>query len=188
MFFLQIDLSTLTNDLGLVSSVAITLGAVFVVFQLRQNNKLIRHSAAQAEATSIQAKLTTEQLKQNGELANMDMVMRLYEFANTTEVQDSWITVINSKITSFEELEELPRQQQIAFYQIAALFESLGVLVERNFVKPDIIDDMFATDLAWKKLKPFVNGMRERYGEAGNYVYFETLYQKLTSPKMTGQR
>lgn len=173
------DLGSLTSDVSLVSSVAIILGTVFVVVQIRQNNSLIRAAAEQAQAAAVQAKLTTEQLKQNNELANMDMIMRLYEFANAAEVQSAWLIVLNAELSSYEEFEKLSKTEQVAFFQIGALFESLGVLVERGIVKLDIIEDMFLTRLAWKSMKPFVSGVRERYGEEESYVAFERLYERL---------
>ncbi len=175
------DLGGLTNDVSLVSSVAIIIGSLFVVVQFRQNNSLIRAAAQQAEAAAVQAKLTTEQLKQNNELANMDMVMRLYEFANTAEVQSAWLTVLNSNITSYGDFLKLGKSEQVAFFQIGALFESLGVLVEKGVVKLEIIEDMFLTQLAWKSMKPFVSGVRERFGEEENYASFEKLHELLTN-------
>ncbi|MGI0092092.1 MAG: DUF4760 domain-containing protein [Nitrososphaerales archaeon] len=167
------------SDLSLLSSIAVILGAIFVAYQIRENNKLIRATEKQAETAATQAHLTTEQMKQNNELANMDMIMRLYEFANTAEVQSAWLTVLNSKVISFEDFERLSRSDQISYYQIAALFESLGVLADRNLVKIEIIDDMFLTELAWTTMKPFVEGMRRRFGEDQNYVFFEKLYTRL---------
>ena len=124
------DIGNFTSDMSLVSSIAIIIGSLFVVEQLRQNNKLIRAANEQAQASAMQAKLTTEQLRQDYELADMDLIMRLYEFANTAEVQSAWLTVLNSKIASFEDFLKLPKPEQVAFFQIGALFESLGVLVE----------------------------------------------------------
>ncbi len=175
------DLGSLTSDVSIVSSIAIILGTIFVVVQIRQNNQLIRATAEQAQAAAVQAKLTTEQLKQNNELANMDMVMRLYEFANTAEVQSAWLTVLSSKIASYGDFAKLPKSEQVAFFQIGALFESLGVLVEKGFVRPEIIKDMFLTQLAWKSMGPFVSGIRERFGEEENYVAFERLYNQSTN-------
>jgi hypothetical protein len=179
---LAIDWSFLTVDVSLLSSIAVIFGATFVAFQLRQNNRLIRAAAEQATAAAVQAKLTTEQMQQNNQLANMDMIMRLYEFANTAEVQSSWLTVLNSGIETFEEFEKLPKQEQIAFYQISALFESLGVLVERGFVKAEVVQDMFLVEQAWKSSVPFVLGMRKRLGEEAGYSAFESLYRKLSAP------
>jgi len=142
------DFSSLISDVSVLSSIAVILGAVFVGIQIRQSNK------------------TT----------NMDLVMRVYESANTAEVQSAWLTVLNSNITSYAEFEKLPKLEQLAFYQIAALFESLGVLVQRGIVRLDIIEDMFLTDLAWRTMKPFVSGIRQKFGEELSYAAFEKLY------------
>ncbi|HKM76757.1 MAG TPA: hypothetical protein VJZ32_10090 [Candidatus Bathyarchaeia archaeon] len=170
----------ISSDVSLLSSIAIILGAIFVVVQIRQNNKLIGAASEQAHASAIQATLTTEQLKQNNEIANMDLIMRLYEFANSAEVQSAWLTVLNSNIASFEQFEELTKPEQVAFFQIAALFESLGVLVQREIIKPDLIDDMFEVPLAWRSLIPFVSGIRQKYGDSAGYSAFERLHDSLT--------
>ena len=170
----------LAYDLSLVSSIAIILGTIFVVVQIRQTNRMIRVAGQQAEAAAVQAKLTTEQLRQDHELANIDMIVRVYEFANTAEVQTAWLTVINARISTYEDFLKLPKSEQVAFYQIGALFESLGVLVERGIVKPDVIEDMFLTQLAWDSMKPFVAGVRQRFGEEENYSAFQKLYEQLT--------
>jgi hypothetical protein len=140
---------------------------------------MISVAGQQAEAAAVQARLTTEQLKQDHELANMDMIMRIYEFANTAEVQAAWLTVLKSNISTYEDFENLPKSDQVAFFQIGALFESLGVLVERGIVKVNVIEDMFLTRLAWESMKPFVSGAREKYGEEENYASFQSLYEKI---------
>lgn len=175
------DFGDILSDLSLASSLAIILGALFVIVQLRQNSKLIEAATEQAKAAAVQAGLTTEQLKQSSAHVNMDIIMRLYEFANTAEFQTAWLTVVNAHIMSFEDFQKLPKIEQVSFFQIASLFESLGVLVERGIVGPDIVDDMFLTELAWKSLKVFVQGIRNKHGEEENFVAFERLYERITS-------
>ena len=174
------DLGGISYDVSIISSVAIILGTIFVVVQIRQTNRMILVSGRQAEAAADQAKLTTEQLKQDHALANMDLIMRLYEFANTAEVQASWLTVINTHLSTYDDFLELPKSDQVAFYQIGALFESLGVLVDRGIVRADVIEDMFLTQLAWRSMKPFVEGVRQRFGEEENYIAFQRLYEQVT--------
>ena len=173
------DLGNFASDVSLMTSIAVILGSIFVVIQIRQNNRMIRVAAEQAQASVVQAKLATKQMEQTNEIANMDMVMRLYEFANTAEVQSAWLTVTHSNIPSYDAFLKLPKQEQVAFYQIGALFESLGVLVERGIVKLDIIGDMFLTQLAWKSMRPFVEGVRDQFGEEESYASFEKLHQLL---------
>jgi len=175
----MVDLSGISYDASLISSIAIILGTIFVIVQIRQTNRMIEVAGQQAEAAAVQAKLTTEQLKQDHDLANMDLIMRLYEFANTAEVQASWLTVVNARIRTYDDFLELSKSEQVAFYQIGALFESLGVLVQREIVKADIIEDMFLTQLAWDSMKPFVEGVRRRFGEEENYVAFQKLYERV---------
>ena len=175
---LAIDFSQLNSDAAFASSVAIALGAVFVVLQIRDNRKLIIASTEQAKAAVIQAKLSTDQLKQNNDLADMEMIMRIYEFANTVEVQTSWLKVNDLGSRSFEEVQKLPGDEKVAFYQIAALFESIGVLVDRGFVSLATIDDMFVPERAWHNLLPFIEGINKEAGEEV-YVFFRKLNERM---------
>ena len=178
---LQITLGTITTDTSILSSIAIILGTVFVVYQLRQDKEMLRVSVRQADANAEQARLTLKQMTQNSDLATMDLVMRIYEFADSMEVQRSYTTVLRAKISSYDDFEKLPEDKQLAFFQIASLFESLGFLVEKGFVKPEIVDDMFATKLAWEMTKPFIVGMRQKFAAEDYYFFFERLYNKLSS-------
>ena len=175
---LAIDFSQVSSDAAFASSLAVALGAIFVVLQIRDNRKLIMASTEQAKAAVIQAKLSTDQLKQNNDLADMEMIMRIYEFANTVEVQTSWLKVNELGSKSFEELQRLPEEDKVAFYQIAALFESIGVLVDRGFVSLATIDDMFVPEQAWQKLSPFVEGINKGAGEEV-YVFFRKLSERM---------
>ena len=171
--------SSLTADVSLLSSTAVIIGALFVAFQIRQNNHLVKAANDQAHSAAVQAKLTTEQMKQNNELANMDLIMRLYEFANTAEFQSAWLTVQTTKLNSMQDFDKLPKSDQISFYQVAALFESLGVLVERDLVQVDVIDDTFLAEYAWDIMTPFIEGMRKKFGGEQAYVFFEKLNARL---------
>ena len=147
----QLDLfGEIASDTSILSSIAIILGAVFVVLQLRDDRKLIQASVQQAESSQEQARLTTEQLKQNYELATVDLITGIYDFANSLQVQQSWLTVLSTKLSSLNDFDKLPDSVKLSFLQMASLFESIGLLVERNYVKSELIDDMFATQQAWQ--------------------------------------
>jgi Domain of unknown function (DUF4760) len=169
---LQVNLNAVSGDATLLASVAIILGTVFVVIEMRDNKKLV-------EASSKQAETAAQQLEQNHELATVDLITKIYDFANSLEVQRSWLTVVNTKITSYEEFEKLTKEDQLAFHQIASLFESVGLLVEKGFVLEGLADDMFAVRLAWQRLEPFVKGMREKYKSEDYYVWMEKLHNRL---------
>jgi hypothetical protein len=170
----------IVSDTSLLSSIAIILGAIFVVFQLRDDRRLIEATVQQADSSQEQARLTNQQLKQNYELATIDLVTGIYDFANSLAVQGSWFTVLKTKATKPEEFDNMPEPTQLAYLQMASLFESIGLLVEKSYVKPEIIDDMFATEQAWNALKPFVLWMRNKYSSEDYYTFFEKLYKRLS--------
>lgn len=171
---LSFNFGEVDSAIAFLSSMAIILGALFVVFEIRDNKKMIQATTDQAKAAAIQAEASAVQTRQNIQIANMDIIMRLYEFANTREVQTSWLTVLNTKVKSFDDFQMLPPDQQVAFYQITSLFESVGVLLDRGIIDLRTVDDMFLPQLAWVKLKPFIDGVNARSGEEG-FPYFSKL-------------
>ncbi len=183
---LQVSVGVVATDTSILSSVAIILGAIFVVYQIRQDEKTLAAQVRAADANAEQARLTMRQLAQNTDLATMDLVMRIYEFADSLEVQRSWLTVLDTRIGSYEEFAALPEEKQLAFYQVASLFESLGLLVEKRFVQAEIVDDMFATRLAWETTRPFIEGMRARFSSEDYYLFFEKLYRRLSLQEKGG--
>ncbi|MDA4132320.1 MAG: hypothetical protein OK454_04245, partial [Thaumarchaeota archaeon] len=100
--------------------------------------------------------------------------------ADSMEVQKSYFTVLQAKIATLEDYEKLPDEKKLAFLQVASLFESLGFLVEKGFVKAEIVDDMFATKTAWEMTKPFILGMRQRFAAEDYYFFFERLFDRLS--------
>jgi hypothetical protein len=143
---------------------------------MRDNKKLV-------EASFRQANAATMQLKQNYELSTVDLITKIYDLANSMEVQRSWHTVISAKISSYDEFKKLPEDKQLAFHQVASLFESIGLLVEKGYVKEELVDDMFATQLAWKALEPFVMGMRKEFATEDYYMWFEKLHNQLSKTR-----
>jgi hypothetical protein len=171
---LQISFESVSADATLLASVAIILGTAFVVLEMRDNRRLVEASFRQANTAALQ-------LKQNYELATMDLITKIYDFADSLEFQRSWFTVLNAGVASYEDFEKLPEEKQLAFHQVASLFESVGLLVERRFVNLEIVDDMFATRLAWQRLQPFIKGMREKYSSEDYYAWTEKLYRRLSN-------
>lgn len=170
---------------------AIIIGALFVVFEIRDNQKMIQATTDQAKAAAIQAEASAEQTKQNIQIANMDIIMRLYEFANTREVQSAWLAVLSANIKTFEDFRKLSNDQQVSFYQIASLFESVGVLLDRGIIDLRTVDDMFFPQLAWQRMKPMIDGLNSASGVEG-FPYFAKLnhqmeeHSKLPPPSSDG--
>jgi len=178
------NLGELDATVTFISSIAIILGAVFVVVELNDNKKLVSAANEQARAATTQAKASTEQMKLTNEIADMDMIMRLYEFANTREFQTSWLTVLNSRLKSYEDFEKLNKEEQVSFYQVASLFESIGVLADRGIVSLSTVDDMFLPETAWSAMRPFLEEAPALQGGEG-YVYFRKLKEGIAKSHET---
>ena len=70
----MVDFSSVITALSAISSISVIVGAVFVVFQLRQNSKLITASVQENKATILVAlldKITNETLQG---VANLCMI------------------------------------------------------------------------------------------------------------------
>jgi hypothetical protein len=170
---------TVEDSISFLSSMAIILGAIFVVLEIRDNRKMIEAATEQAKAANIQADSSAQQTKQNVEIAEMDIIMRLYEFANSREVQTAWLTVLDSRLTSFDDFRRLPKEQQVSFYQIASLFESLGVLLDRQMINLKTVDDMFLPQTAWDRMKPFLEGLKASSG-SDPFPFFKKLNEDMS--------
>jgi len=179
---LAINFGEIDSGIAFLSSMAIILGAIFVVLEIRDNKKMIQAATEQAKAASIQAEASAKQTTQNIEIADMDIIMRLYEFANSREVQTAWLTVLNSELKSYEEFQRLSRDDQVSFFQIASLFESIGVLLDRGIITLKTVDDMFLPQIAWQRMKPFLDGINGGVGSE-NFPYFEKLNRDMEKLK-----
>jgi len=169
---LQLNFDSVSADATLLASIAIILGTIFVVLEMRDNRRLV-------EASLKQANIAAMQLTQNHELATVDLITKIYDFANSLEFQRSWLIVISTKLASYEDFEKLTEDRQLAFHQIASLFESIGLFVEKGYVNQELVDDMFATQLAWSSLEPFVLGMRKKFASEDYYHWMEKLHRRL---------
>lgn len=85
---LAISYGAIDSGIEFLSSMAIILGAIFVVLEIRDNRKMIEAATDQAKAAAIQADASAKQIQQNIEIADMDIIMRLYEFANSPRGPD----------------------------------------------------------------------------------------------------
>ena len=60
-------------------------------------------------------------------------------------------------------------------------FEGLGVLIYRELIKPELVDDLMSGVIitVWEKLKPSVDDMRTRYDWPTAGEWFEYLYNQI---------
>ena len=68
-----------------------------------------------------------------------------------------------------------------ASYSVGIFFEGIGVLASRKLIKMDLVDDLFTTPIldTWEKMKPLVEGRRERLRRPQTLEWFEYIYNEM---------
>jgi hypothetical protein len=87
---MSVDLSTLINFLSAISSIAVILGAIFVVFQLRQNAKLIQLTIRENRsniALALLEKITARGIQSRVLLMKLD---RAWDPGGARDMGDQW--------------------------------------------------------------------------------------------------
>jgi hypothetical protein len=122
---LAIDVLTALSSL---SYLAVILGVVFVVFQLRQNANLL--------------KVQTEELKTEARADEGQVILDITKMLGEADVLKLFIQIKQHPFTSYSELmnakEELKFESSI--YRIVITFEGFGTLVKRGVVPLAVVE------------------------------------------------
>jgi len=158
----MVDLSALTADLSAVSSIAIILGAVFVVFQLRQNARLIRTANFETKANisfSVLEKLTEESFARRRK--SMHDAIKKYNQINWEGFDDT--------------LEDYEARN------FGYIYELIGELVKEGIIDLTVAVHSLRYLLVfdWQRFEPLTKHLMERYKVPVNpYENFEWLAQE----------
>ena len=158
----MVDLSVVTADLSAVSSIAIILGAVFVVFQLRQNARLIRTANFETKANisfSVLEKLTEESFARRRK--SMHDAINNYSQINWEGFDDT--------------LEDYEARN------FGYIYELIGELVKEGIIDLTVAVHSLRYLLVfdWQRFEPLTKHLMERYKVPVNpYENFEWLAQE----------
>ena len=158
----MVDLSFLVSDLSAISSLAVILGAVFVVFQLRQNARLIKTANFETKANmsfSVLEIITQESFARRRK--NMHDAIRKYSQVNWEGFDDS--------------LEDFEARN------FGYIYELIGELVREGIIDFTIAIHSLRYLLVfdWLRFEPLVKHLMERYKVPVNpYENFEWLAQE----------
>ena len=155
----MVDFSPLINFLSAISSIAIILGAIFVIFQLRQNARLIKTANLEVKSNmsfSVLEKLTEESFARRRK--NMHDAVKKYAAANWEGFDDT--------------LEDFEARN------FGYIYELIGELVKEGLIDQTIaIHSLRYIVVAdWQVFEPLVKHLMERYKVPVNpYENFEWL-------------
>jgi len=113
-----------------------------------------------------------------------DMVMRLYNTFGSTEFQEAYQKMMGSEIEDYAEYmrrHSTNFEMRAAAFTVGIFFEGIGVLVRRNLISMDLVDDLLSSPISdtWEKLKPLIEGRREQLKRPQTMEWFEYLYNEM---------
>jgi len=151
----------LSNIIQVVSTVAMTLGILFGVLNLRNFQAMRKREAAILMLNSFQT---------------MEFVRGLlYVF----DLPDS---------ATNEDMDNLPEEKYMAIYLVLGTWERLGILVFRNEISVDLVDDAFSGPIiqSWIKLGKYVESFRVRMNRETGFEWFQWLAERMMEREQHG--
>lgn len=144
----------LSNLIQIVSTLAMTLGILFGILNLRNFHAMRKREAAILMLNSFQT---------------MEFVRGLL-----------YIFELPNGATS-EDLESLPEEKYMAIYLVLGTWERLGILVHRKEIPIDLVDDAFSGPIiqSWDKLGNFVEAFRARVNRETGFEWFQWLADRM---------
>jgi len=158
----MVDLGFLVSDLSAISSLAVILGAVFVIFQLRQNARLIKTANFETKANmsfSVLELITEESFARRRK--GMHDAVKKYSEINWEGFDDT--------LEYFEAL------------NFGYIYELIGELVREGIIDLTIAIHSLRYLLVydWQRFEPLTKHLMERYKVPVNpYENFEWLAQE----------
>ncbi len=112
-----------------------------------------------------------------------DMIMRLYSYYCSEEYSKASGRYLATEFKDFEDFQQKygfvgEHPVTTAFYIVPTFFEGVGALLKRKLINIDLIHELFAVKMYWKKVEPIMQDARECFEEPRLFENFEYLYNE----------
>ena len=107
-----------------------------------------------------------------------DLVMRLYTTFGDTGFQKAWQRFMT---TDYEDYDDFVKKYGSWAPEAGLFLEGLGVLLKRNLIDIELVDDLFSGPIkyAWEKFKPIVEDARKQLNYPAYAEWVEYLYNEM---------
>ena len=173
---MALDLSILIQYLDAISALAVTLGVIFVVFQLRQNAKLIEASNRQIETMNKQVEANLAQNRQQVILATIDRFTDESFARKRKKVRD-----IVKKHAADGWANFLESDDDYEVRGFLGLYDSTGFLAEEGIVDVSMLAKGMGYLVALDRVAvdPAIKHYRQMWIHPDAYANFEWLYNSV---------
>lgn len=173
-----LDLSGLIQVLSAISSIAVILGVVFIIVQLRQNAKLIDLNAKLTEATfrDVKSNISFEILE---ELSDESFARRR---------SFMWHTVKKYQASNWEGFDDSSDDFEIRNF--AYMYDLYGQLTKEGLLDLEIMAKTFKylVALDWEAFEPVSNHIMKRYNLTQNEIFSDFEWLAKETEKILKQK
>jgi len=130
-------------------------------------------------AVAIGVVIALLQLRNQHRLRQIDTVMRLYSSFGQDPFVRHFRRVTNWDFETYEAyLEKGTEEDYVSLTVVTVFFEGMGLLLKRKLAPIDLLDDLLSgpIPLAWPKAHPIWVGFRTHYGVPAAAEWFEFLH------------
>jgi len=122
-------------------------------------------------------------MRNKNEVRRMDIIMRLYSYYCSEEYSKASGRYMASEFKDFEDFQRKygivgEHPVTTAFYIVPTFFEGVGALLKRKLTNIELLHELFAVKMHWKKIEPIIEDVRKHFEEARLFKNFEFLYNE----------
>ena len=145
----------ITEISAIVAAAGVLVGVVYYVLDMRNQNKA----------------------------RQMDMIMRLYSYYCSEEYSKASGRYMATEFKDFEDFQQKygvvgEHPVTTAFYIVLTFFEGVGALLKRKLTNIELLQELFAVKIHWKKIEPIIEDVRKHFEEPRLFENFEYLYNE----------
>ena len=174
---------TLPIVLQLLQTAGILVGIVYYITIMRNQQKNQEISLKNQELTLQSQELSRKALEQAAETRQAQLLMQLYAHLREDKFNTQFTELRRYEWRDYDDfMEKLGDDEfRAMFNSVCGFFEGVGVLVHRNFLDPQLVDDLMSSYifLTWEKIGPYIKEIRLRRNRPELWDKFEYLYEEI---------
>jgi len=173
-----LDLSGLIQVLSAISSIAVILGVVFIIVQLRQNAKLI----------DLNTKLTEATFKDVKSNISFEILEKLSDESFARRRSFMWHTVKKYQASNWEGFDDSSDDFEIRNF--AYMYDLYGQLTKEGLLDLEIMAKTFKylVALDWEAFEPVSNHIMKRYNLKQNEIFSDFEWLAKETEKILKQK
>jgi hypothetical protein len=129
---------------------------------------------------------TYEQVRDVVRSRQTELVMTLYRDFGSKDFQEAWQKIMSSEYKDYPDFVE--KYGLDGLWQVVMLFEGIGTLLDMKLVNVPLLQHLVSgsTVSTWEKMKPVIEGHRQKTNQPQFCEWFEYLYNEMKKREQSG--